>query len=573
MNELRYQLDLLKAMNQKLSSREKMYRLVCNTSYSAYLYYSFEKNELFLLGKWETFFDFTITEWKEISVLFDAVEDKYTIPLRDVLFLEKSGQTDAVTECLMRDNKKWLEFRANIIYDENGNPTDKIICITDITKLKAKNEELIYMAYYDSQTGLYNRDYFVRLLGKYIRRAEEENSIVSVMIIDIDDFHKINDGMGIIVGDEIIQQFGAFLNELCNENVIVCRLNRDIYCMAIYDPAVSRSVEHIHKVIQNRTKEPFLLSGGQSLNITVSAGVAEYPEAASNALELINCAEIVMFKGKTLGKNNIQYYDTPTLTEFLQNVELENKLKKAIKSNCFMLYYQPQYHTGSKRLRGVEALLRWQDADGKMISPGVFIPIAEKNNDIISLGSWVLEESIRQYSQWKSKYDCPMIMSINISSIQYAKEDFVDLLLQVLNKYQVKPYEIELEITESVLITDFDLVSEKLRLLRDYGVRISLDDFGTGFSSLSYLKKLPIDTLKIDKSFVDTILTDSSTRIITESIVNMVRTMGFESVAEGVEEEKQYEYLRSIGCDVIQGYFLGRPQPAAEIDKLLSESQ
>lgn len=569
MNELRYQLDLLKAMNQKLNAREKMYRLVCDTSYSAYLYYSFEKNEVTMLGNHEAFFDFEIQELKEITKLFDLVDDPYIMSLRDILFLEKSGKEDGVAECLLRDKRTWLEFRTHVCLGENKEPVDKIICISDITKFKSQNEELIYMAYYDSLTGLYNRNYFVRLLGELIRRAGEDGVVVSVMIIDIDDFRKINDGLGIIVGDELVQQFGSYLKDFSSDKIIVCHLNSDVYVMAIYDPCGSRSVEHMHKTIQQRTRKPFLLSGGQELTITVSIGVAEYPEAAVSSLELINCAEIVMFKGKAMGKNTIQFFDTPILNEFLHNIEIENKLKEAIFQNNFVMYYQPQYYTGNKKLRGVEALIRWKDSEDHMISPTVFIPIAEKNGTIVPIGNWVVEQSIRQYAKWKVNYGYPMIMSINISSIQYHKEDFVDNLIQILKRNHVRPCEIELEITESVLIEDFHEVSEKLNLLREYGVRISLDDFGTGFSSLSYLKKLPIDTLKIDKSFIDTVLTDSSTRIITESIIHMVKTLGFESVAEGVEEEQQYKYLHAIGCDVVQGYYMSRPKPAEAMEELL----
>ena len=218
----------------------------------------------------------------------------------------------------------------------------------------------------------------------------------------------------------------------------------------------------------------------------------------------------------------------------------------------------------------MEALIRWEDEDSHLISPATFIPVAEKNGSIISIGKWVVEESIRQYAVWRKQFGFPFIVSINISALQYKRDDFVDSILSVLNKYQVSPSEIELEITESVLIDDFQSVYEKLKILRDCGIRISLDDFGTGFSSLSYLKKLPIDTLKIDKSFIDTVLTDSATRVITESIINMVKSLGFDSIAEGVENEKQYKYLHSIGCDVIQGYLFNKPLPAEEMEGLLS---
>ncbi len=572
MNEMRYQLDLLKAMNQKLNAKERMYRLICDTAENAYLYYAFDRDEVFTLGRWDDFFDFDIKESRDIPRLFDAVEETYMMPLRDVLFAEKNHQGEASVECLMKDRRSWVRFRVDIVYDEDDKPVDKVVCAENISKMKTQKDELMYMAYYDGITGLYNRNYFVRLLAEFLRRAAETKTIVSVILIDIDDFRKINDGIGMIVGDELVQQFGSFLKDFESENVLVCHMNSDVYCMAIYDPVGSRSVEHIHKQIQRRVKEPFQLSSGHLLQITVSMGVAEYPEASTSALELINCAEIVMFKSKTMGKNTIQYFDAPILNEFIHNVEIENKLKEAVFQNNFVMHFQPQYFTDGRKLRGMEALIRWKDnGDHTMISPATFIPIAEKNGAIIPIGNWVVEQSIRQYAEWREKYGVDFIMSINISALQYGRENFVSFLMGLLEKYQVNASQIELEITESILISDFKGVSEKLMLLRGSGIRISLDDFGTGFSSLSYLKKLPIDTLKIDKSFIDTVLTDTATRIITESIINMVKTLGFESIAEGVEQEQQFEYLRTVGCDVIQGFLLGRPQPPEDIERLLEE--
>lgn len=569
MDELRYQVDLLKAMNQKLSSRDKMFRLVCDTFNNAFLYFSIEKKEIVTLGNWDDLFSFRIREIKELPLLYDELQEKYVIPVRDVLFLEKTGKERSSVECCLKDGRRWLELETRVTYDAEGVPTDKIVCIRDITKFKQQNDELQYMAYYDELTGLYNRNYFVKLLGEYLRKAEEEQSIVSVLFIDIDDFRKINDGMGMVVGDEVVQQYGQYLGSFSGEKCIVCHMNSDIYCMAIYDPCGSRSVEHIHKSIMERIRQGFILSNGMDIRLTVSIGVAEFPEASRSALELINCAEIVMFKAKSAGKASIQYFDAPILQDFLQTVSIENKLREAVFNKNFCLHFQPQYYTTTGELRGVEALIRWRDEENHMISPAVFIPIAEKNGAIIPIGKWVIEESIRHYAEWKRKYRIPMVMSINVSSIQYKRKDFVSSLLGILKKYEVKPNEIELEITESILIEDFAEVKDKLLLLRDYGLRISLDDFGTGFSSLSYLNGLPIDTLKIDKSFIDKVGKDESTRIITESIISMVDKLGYESVAEGVETESQYAYLKRIGCDIIQGYLLGKPMPAEEIEDML----
>ncbi len=570
MDELRYQVDLLSAMNQRLTNDEKMYRLICNTSNNAFLYMNFKENYVRTLGNWNFFFaDINISEAEDMGKIYSVVEEQYVVPLREILYLEKTKVHAGNCVFKLKDSNCWVECEGSVLYNEAGMPTDKIIRFKDISKFKKQNDELTYMAYYDVLTGLYNRNYFVRLLADFVRRAEEENAIVSVMFVDIDDFRRINDGLGLVVGDEVMQQFGQFLSGFKTEHVLVSHFNADIYCIAIYNPCGNRSVEHIYKCIRERTQIPFKLSTGQELTISVSVGVAEYPEAAKNTLELINCAEIVMFKGKVLGKDSIQYFDAPILSEFLQNVTIENKLKEAVFNQNFTLNFQPQYYVGSGKLRGVEALIRWKDTDGRMISPAVFIPIAEKNGAIVPIGAWVIEESIKAFAEWKKKYASDIILSLNISAIQYRRPEFVENILSIIKKYNVNPEEIELEITESVLIDGFKEVVEKLYVLRDYGIRISLDDFGTGYSSLSYLKGLPIDTLKIDKSFIDTIITDENTRVITESIVFMVKKLGFETVAEGVESKEQFEYLKDIGCNCIQGYLLGKPMPAEEIEHLL----
>lgn len=570
MEELKYQIDLLSAMNRKLSRDEKMLRLICETSSNAVLYYNYEEDRVQTVANWSHFFAFAITDMKELTKLYECVEEKDMLPLQRVLFIEEQGMKSQSVEVRLKDKRIIVEVEVNIVYDAMHHPTDKIIRFKDVTKFNLQNDELTYMAYYDLLTGLYNRNYFVRLLGEFVRRAQEEKETVAVMFIDLDDFRRINDGMGIIVGDELVQLVGQFLLEMMNDNIIISHFNSDIYCIAVYSPCGARSVETIYRTIRERFKKPFVLTGGQEIHITASVGVAEYPEAATGTLELINCAEIVMFKAKSVGKDKILYFDGAILDDFLNNVTIENKLKDAVFAQNFTMNFQPQFRTADRALRGVEALIRWKDDNGKMISPAVFIPIAEKNGAIIPIGSWVIEESLKSYAEWKRKYHYPMIMSLNISAIQYKQADFIDNILHLLNKYDISPREIELEITESILIDDFEEITEKLVRLRDIGMKISLDDFGTGYSSLSYLKGLPIDTLKIDKSFIDTVISDENTQIITESIVYMVKKLGFETIAEGVETEEQFRYLNEIDCDNIQGFYLGKPMPSKDIENLLA---
>ena len=557
---------------KELSNDEKMFQMIYDMSDSAFLYYNFGEKTVKTVGSWNKFFDTGLRTSEELKKIGHCVEEEYAPQFEEFLFPEKKGIRKGDMTVRLRDGKTWLECEAVVIYDKKGRPKDKVLRFEDITKFKRQHEELIYLAYYDMLTGLYNRNYFVQLLGKFLRKAEKEEKKVGVMFVDNDDFHRINDGLGIVVGDEVVQQYGQYLSSFGGKDVIVSHFNSDIYCLAIYDSHGTEEVEQIYRAMGKRLEKPFILSGGQEIFITAGIGVASYPEAAKNALELINCAEIVMLKGKARGKGSIQYFDTAILKDFLQDIDIENKLKDAVFHQNFTIAFQPQYQANNKKLRGVEALIRWKDKEGNMISPSVFIPIAEKNGTIISIGSWVMEESVRIFSGWKKKYQASLILALNISAIQYKRRDFVDSLMQVLEKYEVSPSEVELEITESILIDDLEEVKNKLLALKEYGFKISLDDFGTGYSSLSYLKGLPIDTLKIDKSFIDTVISDNNTKIITESIIYMVKRLGYETVAEGVETKEQFEYLKSIECDSIQGYFLGRPMPPDQVEMLLNET-
>ena len=570
MDEMHYQLDLLKAMNEKLLGSDKMFRMICGTSSNAFLFYSFKDQRFETLGSWEQYFEFPVKSMADFQHILGCVKEKYVSELEETLYCERAGQEMMTAECELADTKKWVEFEVTISYDENKCPSEKIVRIRDITKSKQQNEDLRYMAYYDALTGLYNRNYFVRLLSEWVRKAQDEYTKVSVLCVKLDRFRKINEAMGLLAGDELLQMFGLFLKELVSEDVIVSHFYEDIYYIALYNPFGSNSVDSIFKKICERIEEPFVLSVADEVKSTVSVGIAEYPESGRNSLDLINCAEIVMQQKRESGRNSIAYFETPMLTDYIENVLMEDELKTAVENGSFELYYQPQFDSVSQKLRGVEALLRWKNQKGKMVSPSVFIPLAEKDGLIVQIGNWVLEEGIRSYKKWYDKYQYPMMLSLNISAIQYNRRDFVHTLLSLIEKYEIDPNLIELEITESVLIDDFDTVVDKLHVLKEYGIKISLDDFGTGFSSLSYLKGLPIDTLKIDKTFIDTVIDDNSTRVITESIIAMVKKLGCETVAEGVETPEQLAYLKGVNCDNIQGFLLGKPMPASEIDKLLA---
>lgn len=569
MEDLRYQVDLLTALNQKLKNNERMYQMIVDTSNRAFLYVHYDTGVVKTVGKWDNYFSYRINDPKELSRLVDSFSQKSRDDFKRILYIEKEGKLDQTLECLFEDEKTWLEVMVNVRLDNDGKVAEKVIAFRDNTILHNRRDELTYMAYYDYLTNLYNRNYFISRLKEFIEKAERENTIVSVIMLDIDDFHKVSDTRGIVFGDEVIQALGLFLHELTDFNVIGSRFDSDIYCLAVYDPRGHRSVDTIYRSIKDFLSNPIKLTDGSDVSISVSVGVAEYPEASDSVMQLINCAEIVMLKAKEVGKNTIRFFDTSILRKFIEDVKLENMLKEAIHHSNFFLHFQPQYYAKAQRLRGVEALVRWQDGDGTLISPSVFIPIAEKTGNIIPIGDYVMEESIKTITEWKKKFGYPLILSINISAIQYKRADFVPKVMGIINKYNCDPKDIELEITESILIDDFSLVVSKMHELRDYGIKVSLDDFGTGFSSLSYLRGLPIDTLKIDKSFIDSVSSDESARVIADAIVSLSKRLGFETVAEGVETKEQLDFLNSVSCDLIQGYFLGKPMDRAGIEELL----
>lgn len=575
MEDLKYQIDLLTALNERLLTSEKMYRHIAEMSGTLFLYFDYKCSpvKVDLVGPWDDMVGEKIAnhpydESYMLNLLLDEDQDKFRIHMLEI---EREGlETDSV-EVRSRNKRYWLSCFVNVTYDDDHKPVEKIIAIKDITKIKMNSEELEYLAYYDSLTGVYNRNFFVRKFRDMCELADSEKVSVEIMFVDIDDFKKINDSIGLLFGDELVQEFGQYLKDFNNDETLVGRFGSDVFVIAVYNPCGQRSCDIIYRKIQERLRHPFSLTNKTEIMITVSCGVAEYPDAGRTALEVIKNAEIVLYKSKERGKGGIQYFELDILNKFIKTVSIEKQLKEAIETNGFQLYYQPQYNASDGKLRGAEALLRWPDPEGEgfITSPGEFIPIAEKNGAIIPIGNFVIKEALHTMSDWRNKYHVPMVLSINISAMQLEKENFVDTLSREITLNGINPESIEIEITESVFINSFEDVIDKIKTLRGLGIRVSLDDFGTGYSSLSYLKNLPIDTLKIDKSFIDTALRDDSSGIIYESVIQMAQRLGFETVAEGVETKDQFNYLRERNIDIIQGYLLGKPISRVEFEKLL----
>ena len=555
-----------------------------NNEKGLYEFFSSSSNEGFRYVNYDTGYVIVSAKWRELFGIEKGRENDET-QFSDILYKEDrekfrdkierilgKQETSYEIEYRIKDGRTWILHAGTNRYDRNGMLVEKFSFFRDITRDKEKQLELEYMAYFDADTGVYNRNYFIKRLDKVIEKASHGGyNRIQVMYLDIDNFNIINDSIGFELGDELLIKFAKLLLEYTSHIVKIGRFSNDEFAIALYDASNENEIVDIYYDIKDKLSNPFVLSDGNEVYIDISAGITFYPVGGLNANDLIKCADIAMYNVKRNGKNSMCIFEESMLNKFLKNVKLEKQLKLAVENLNFVMYYQPQYYSGRNELRGVEALIRWKISENDFVSPGEFIPMAEKNGCIVDIGQWVIKQALDDFADWKMNYGYNGMISINISAIQLRDSKFsAELYRQVTNR-NILPSDVEIEITESVLIEDFEKTTVILSELREKGFKVSLDDFGTGYSSLSYLKNIPIDTLKIDKSFIDTILTDTSTGIITDAVIKMVKQLGLETIAEGVETTEQYEYLKKINCDNIQGFLLGKPMDSDSIKKLITE--
>ncbi len=558
-------------MARMIDRQDEIYNFIAESSADGFRYVNYETGKVLCTPKLRLMFRFTddeeISEEDIFARIYEEDKAKY---INRVKKADEKKETEYSVSYRILDGSQWVLHKVNVRYNENGDVVEECTFFQDITELRQKQIELEYMAFFDNKTGLYNRGYFIKRLSRAISKIPEENNRVQVLYMDIDNFNIINDSIGFEKGDELIIQFSDILNSYASHNIKIGRFNNDEFALALFDAESDDTAIKIYEEIIEKLSKPMILSDKSEVYINISAGIAKYPDGR-DANELVKCADIAMFNVKQHGKNGMRVFSKDMLNSFNKNVKLEQQLKNGVNDNTFFLNYQPQYQSHGKELRGFEALIRWKPGSD-LISPVEFIPIAERTGYIVNIGNWVLDRAFADFAEWKNKYNYRGVISINISAVQLKDKNFVSNVVSSMEKYNLEPSDIEIEITESVFMEDYEEAIAILRKLKEKGYKISLDDFGTGYSSLSYLKDMPIDTLKIDKSFVDTILTDESTSIITDAVIAMVKKLGLETIAEGVETEEQYEYLKKVNCDNIQGYLLGKPMTNDKIIELLMEA-
>ncbi|MHB8129895.1 MAG: putative bifunctional diguanylate cyclase/phosphodiesterase [Mobilitalea sp.] len=445
------------------------------------------------------------------------------------------------------------------------------IRLTEYNAIMEENsEKLNYLAFIDVLTELPNRKMIINRLDFLVLHSINKQENFAVVFIDLDNFKRINDSKGHHVGDLLLQSVALRLQAMIHKEDMLGRLGGDEFALIIQRKLKESEIFEYVVNLKSNLLESFIIENTEFF-ISASFGISIYPQDGIDSAELLKCADTAMYKAKDSGKDGIQFFNKEMKDEILKKIEFENKLLLSLQNEEIFLVFQPQYSTDSKQSRGFEALARWRSPELGLVSPIDFIPLAEEIGFIIPLGEWILRAACKMIKFIQEEYQINVIISVNISSVQIMDPSFVQMVRNVLEETQSSGNCLELEVTESVFISSMDYVVGVFNELKKIGVKISLDDFGTGYSSFSYLQKLPIDILKIDKSFIDSIDNTNSSNQMVGSIISLVHKMKILVVAEGVENEQQLDYLKEHNCDYIQGYLWGKPLGEKDLFQLLQQ--
>ncbi|MBB3908374.1 EAL domain-containing protein [Anoxybacillus rupiensis] len=462
---------------------------------------------------------------------------------------------------------EWLKIHS--IKDSEGAITNYVAIFSDITERKKNIEQLKKMAHYDILTGVPNRYLLTKRIESLIQTSRKYNQQFAVLFLDLDRFKYVNDTLGHLAGDLLLKKVAQRLKGILQRKDTIARIGGDEFIIVLPNLRHIREAIQIAEAIHEALKAAFRLNGHEAY-ISVSIGISFYPHDGEDIETLIRNADRAMYQAKVSGRNHFEVYHSESHDQDQQGFFLENLLRKAVIHKEFELHYQPQIHIETKQIYGVEALLRWKRPDIGFVSPGQFIPIAEESGMIIPISEWVLLQACEDLKRLSLTYP-HLKMSVNISAIHFQQADFVKKLEQMIEQSNVNPRFLELELTESTIMPRAEKSIEQLVKLKQLGLKIAVDDFGTGFSSLSYLRRFPIDILKIDQSFIKSLSSSYDDASIVTAIIKMGQNLRLSIIAEGVETEKQFKFLRQQGCDYAQGYYISKPLPFAELQEFLKE--
>jgi diguanylate cyclase (GGDEF)-like protein len=439
-------------------------------------------------------------------------------------------------------------------------------------EMREKEKRLTHLAAYDLLTELPNRRMFISRLNFVMSLAEIKEMTFAVVFIDLDNFKRINESVGHVAGDRMLQLVSQRISSQKHPDDFLGRLSGDVFALIITRPLKAAEALEYVEALRIGLCDPFNIEGMEYI-LNASFGIAIYPQDSTDAEVLLSCAETAMNKAKEYGKNCTQFFRREMKGDILTRVMYEKSLLSSIQNNELFLMYQPQFCTETKDIRGFEALARWQSPQFGLVPPCKFISLAEEVGFILPMGEWILRTACEKLRQLQESIKKDIIISVNISTVQIMSPTFIQRVKDIVSETQIDTRGLEFEITESVMISSVDYVINVLNQLSDLGIRIALDDFGTGYSSLRYLQMLPIETLKIDKSFVEYIDHHDNRQLLVEYTIALVHAMGISVIAEGIDNVEQLAFLKKNHCDYIQGFLWGEPMSEAEIQLLFQKEQ
>ncbi|WP_428737491.1 EAL domain-containing protein [Sulfurimonas sp.] len=472
----------------------------------------------------------------------------------------------------------WVSSVAKVYFDDSNKPVKISGTHTDVTAQKEAEDELLeqkvkldHMAHHDSLTGLANRSLFIDRLLEEIKNAKRNRTKLALLFIDLDHFKEINDSLGHAVGDELLKIVTRLLQDTLRNNDSLARLGGDEFTVLMKDLSSITDASVLATKIIDALSQPISLQGNK-LYISCSIGISIYPDDGLSTDNLLKYADAAMYKAKNEGRNNFQFYAAEMTELAFERVIMESALREALKKQEFVVYYQPQVDVLTESIIGLEALVRWKHQTMGIIPPSKFIPLAESTGLIIELDQFVMQSAMTQVAQWKKQGYKVGRLSVNVSVKQLQNTNCLEKLQQLIEETGCSYDQIELEVTESQVMTNPENAIEVLQEISDLGIRISIDDFGTGYSSLAYLKRLPINKLKIDRSFVKDLPYNEEDKAITKTIIALAQNLNLDIIAEGIETKEQKDFVFNHGCNKIQGFYYYKPLPAEELEKVLEKA-
>ncbi|MCR5109133.1 MAG: bifunctional diguanylate cyclase/phosphodiesterase [Lachnospiraceae bacterium] len=572
MDDLKYQIDYLTAINEKLVDSDTMYRFIAESGGQLYLYQDIHKGgDVMMIGPWDRYTGENISkdpfnEEKMKGFIYPADLDEFTDNIWNMSDKKRSVETMRIRS---KNKKYYFDVMGLIKFDTGSNPIRRVIIFSDVTEYESRLEKLERLAYYDPVTDLCNGHFFSERLKELIRQADKNNEAAELLLIDMDDLKGSVSELFLIHENELIKDLAMILKKYENKYTFLGHIKKGLFGFAILDPNRDNCGVSIYEMIRAELEKPIALSSGSNYKLNIFGGIASYPEYAHSADELLFITELSLMNARKSGEYSLNIYSSEIVEGYEDERKIDKIIRDALENDRFELYYQPQYYSKDGRIRGAEALLRLFDDNKRVIlEPDDIIKKCEDSGLIKEVGDQIIDKAIKTYAEWRDRYGYDRMLTINISAMQIGSDDLINTLSRYVYDYDLDPSMIELECREEAFINNINLSVSRLFTIKKMGFKVCLDNYGIGYSPLAYLKDIPVNSLKFDRFFIKQAKSDEATFTIASAIRDIALAFNIELIAEGIENSALLDIAGKLRCNAIQGYLLSKPIKPKEFEKL-----